>query len=70
MVEVGNSGKTGWLRCLNDFKYLDSILGPHLIFDFLFWLIPSLYLPIRLVKDFPILKKKGPWIWSLAEVSQ
>ena len=35
MIEVGNSGKTGWLRCPNDLKYLGSILGSHFFSLFL-----------------------------------
>lgn len=35
-----------------------AFLGPHLTFDFLFWLIPFLCFPIPLVQDFLVLKKK------------
>lgn len=42
-----------------------AFLGPHLTFDFLFWLIPFLCFPIHLVQDFPVPKKKLCWIWSL-----
>lgn len=63
--EFGSCAQPEWLRCPNAFIYLASILGPHLTFDSLSWLIPFSCFPVHLVQDFPVLKKKVHWIWSL-----